>query len=86
MPDDGLTMVGPGVDHRFLALEDQTQLYELYTAVGGRAIDAGDIVRSDLGGRLSARDFPEQGFGFTAEAAALRLEADQHRPTPARPR
>lgn len=52
-PFDGLYTFPAGIEHRFVALDDNTVLYELYHAVDGRPPSPDDIVRRDCGGILA---------------------------------
>ena len=71
VPDGRLTVVAAGVDHRFVALEEETQLYELYTAVEGAALDPEDIVPATWAG------------GWRRAIFRIRFSTARRRPRPA---
>jgi mannose-6-phosphate isomerase-like protein (cupin superfamily) len=56
--DGGIYTVPAPLRHRFVSLGPTTG-YEVYAAVGGHAIDPGDIIRADQGGLLDG-DFRDQ--------------------------
>ncbi len=59
-PAAGICFVPAGVEHRFLALEEATTVYEIYYATPNAIIRQSDIVRRDGNGVFTgnAQDFP----------------------------
>lgn len=54
-PRDGMFSVPAGIEHRFIALEDDTVVYELYCATEEHEVESSDIIRRDQGGIANDR-------------------------------